>query len=40
MTWLLIALTLQSCRSAPSLWPFLFLFWGLCYVALWLKGWV
>jgi hypothetical protein len=40
MTWLLILLTCGVVRTGPSLWPFLFLFWGLCWVVLKLKGWL
>jgi hypothetical protein len=40
MMWLLVLLTLQTARTGPSLWPFLFLLWGLCACVLWFKGWL
>lgn len=39
MIWFLVLLTLQTARTGPSLWPFLFLFWGLCWLVGRLKGW-
>jgi hypothetical protein len=40
MIWLLLFATLGTARAGPSLWPFLFIFWGLCAGVLWMKGWL
>jgi hypothetical protein len=40
MFWVLVLLTAQSMRCGPSLWPFLFIFWGLCWGVARLKGWL
>lgn len=40
MTCLLLLLVLRMCPAGPSLWPFLFLFWGACWAVLAWKGWL
>jgi hypothetical protein len=40
MIWLFLALTLQTCRAGPSLWPFILLFWGLVWLWCRWEGWL